>query len=432
MPYVLPDPRDDQQQQAPTVGGAQGGFDAGAGQAPPGGAAAQRPAQSPMMQPQTQGQYAGRSGRFTNLQDMIAQNHGVAGQVKAAGQGALGNAQKTYNTQADPLRKATFQANTNWQPLMQGISAAPAPPMVAPGFAARRDAGPALGQTMPGSQNASNFAGLKSMLDQKYEGPRDLNFDAARDKDVQKADALSNWRTAGQELAVGPYSQGASRFDAGLMGGSGDVRAVQNQAGKDIGAFKESSAKETKDLLDKIAGFDRSAAEARGQVAEGLRGYGNTMLGELGTQSQAQNALELARYGSGVTVDRRNRPAGTGEGMMRGDWTGAAPGSATAANFVDPASAAKFGALKQLLGDEQFGIQGAGQYKPGSFSTVADPNYVPPTNPYRAPTSIAKKEIDPATGKAIYSDPEFRKWEEWQQSDSGQKRMAWESEHPNG
>ncbi len=230
-----------------------------------------------------------------------------------------------------------------------------------------------------GTGNAGYLADLNAMLNQQYTGPRDVNYDANTDKNITTATHLGNARTAGQELAVGPYSAGANRFDASLFGSSGDVRGVQDSLNKQVGDFRTNTAKEKADLLNKVASFDTAAANARETVRSGLAGAGNEMLNGLTGRADDLNTQAGNDFANGYI---RNPETGevvqAPQGQMRGAWEGSQPGSASVGNLASAADFAKFKALGQLLNDPNFsGLTDTGDYVSGRYTTVQDPNQIP-------------------------------------------------------
>jgi len=404
----------------------------GSTQAP---AAPSMPSSSPGGPSQPAQQNAGRSGRWTNLQAIIGQNTGVANQVKTASDKALSGAKSDFDKEADPLRKAEFTANTDWKPVIESVTGnspkvqQPTTTIPTSGNSVMRMGGTNYGGSIsaPGSLQVSNadpFAKLKEMLTQTYDGPGAFTFDINGNKNVQNTDSLSNYRTAGKVLADGPYSAGASRLDAGIMGGSGDVRAVQDKTAANIGKFKTDTAKENADLNNKVQSFEDAAERARDEVAAGLSGYGSQLLGGIQERVDDANASSSADQANGVARDESGRiirfgvPNGADiisdrysyadPGQIMGEWKGAAPGSATIGNMVTGDETAKFALLYKLLGGEQFNVSDTGNYTPGGYTTTADPNYVAPTPP-RAPTPVSKPSLDSAGGYSVGS-PEWNNW----------------------
>lgn len=436
---------DDEEQQQPTLSG-------GGGQPAPvtsGATAAPLSAPPPtggQSQNQAPSQNANRSGRFTNLQDMLAQNKGIADQVKTAGASAIGSAKDSFNAAADPLRNASFTPQTDWRPAIESITGKTpvnntATTVPTSGIGVTRMGGTnnlggisSGGVGAPGALNVTNadpYAALRGMLTQSYNGPGPMSFDVTGA--TKKADALGNFRTAGAELAVGPYSAGASRLDAGLFGGSGEVRAVQNDLNKQVGEFRDSATKEMGDLNSKVASFEDAAARARDEVRTGLSGYGKELLAALQGRVDTANTQSQADFDSGVVRDASGRvvqfspPPGVDPadiisdknyyapaGKMRGAWTGAAPGSATIGNMVTGDEFARFDALRQLLGDPTFDIQDTGDYTAGGYSLVDDPNYVAPEP--ELPGPMAKPELGEDGGL--------------KKSDAAAAHAAWAARHP--
>lgn len=317
----------------------------------------QQQSASPGMQPM---QNANRSGRFTNLQTILGQNQGLGQQVRTAGQTQLGAATTAFNTAADPLRNASFTANTNWQPLFSQLGN-----------------GPQWAQ-------AQTMSNLQGMLNQEYTGPGPMSFDLQGNRNLQNTAALGNATTAGTQLAVGPYSGSANRMDQAMLGGSGEVRGEMNTLNRDREDFVRGAGREQGELNDRVTGFANQAAAARDEVRNGLIGAGNNMLSEVGDRVTARNNQEFADFSGGVIRDPYTgqiyNPAGF---ETAGGWQGPAAGTgATLSNTANADELGRFSGLNALLGMSQFDIGQQSPYSSGYYEIATNPGDLPISYPH--------------------------------------------------
>lgn len=362
--------QDDDEQQQPTLSG---------GSAPMGGAAppttgTARPAAGPSPMG---GQNAGRSGRFTNIQTILGQNKGIANQVSNASGKALGAAKSTFDTAANPLRDASFTANTDWRGLFNAATPqAPTPSrnvgggnVQGGGMISEKDA-EAFNAGQP-NQRESSFAALKGLLTQDYKGPGAVNYNAAGDKNIQKAALLSDARTAGGELAEGRYSAGSRRFDQGLFSADSATQQGMRESGKATLDTANANNKEIGELNDKVTGFKTAAANARDVVRSGLLSEGQAILDGVQGRVDARTAQERNDMANGIVRDpNTGQVVNVGPGEKVAGWE--AGTGANIGNTVNATEDQKFGLLRDLLGGDAPDVRQTGGYASGRNTTKAD------------------------------------------------------------
>lgn len=341
--------QDDEQEQAPLLSG--GGTSAQPTSAPVTTGTA-RPA--PSASPAPLGQNAGRSGRFTNIQTILGQNTGIAKQVGDTSSKAIGAAKSAFDASANPLRGANFSGNTDWRGLYNG----------------------AVQQGARPEAQKSSFEGLRGLLNQDYNGPGKMEFNAGADSNLQKNALLGDARTAGGAIAEGRYNAGARRFDQGLFQADTASQGAMRDTGAKAKEFTDAADTEVGTLNAKVDQFKGDATAARDKVRNELTAEGQALLGGVQARADAANAAEQAA----IANKNQYRDPVTGEVKMladnqaMGDWV---PGSgpANVGNTVNADEVSRFSLLRNLLQDAAPDVQDTGDFKAGGYSapiTVRD------------------------------------------------------------
>lgn len=356
MAYVPRDDEDEEQTQQPMLGG-------GMPTMSPTGATSGAPV--PQQKPQQQ-----RGTGFVNLQSWLDAGRGRDKSITSAGQNLIGQEQQAFNKAADPLRTADYKAKT-----VEDVNK---------GQGARGTNYDIFGENLwdAANGNTGKKSEIKGMLEQDYQGPTSVDYDARGQKNLWDADALTSADTVGsvlgrKEAEAGRYGAGMQALDRVLYGADAASRKASEQVGKDLGTFTGNVGTEKQKLADKAQGFKDVAAKAReGTRAELIRqGKGmNEGLDSLVAQAQsdeasARNALQQG-YVYNPATGKMEKLGGP---LSAGQTTG---GGATRENMVTDERKRGFDLLNELIGTPT--VQKSGAYQPLRTEIVRDPNYDKP------------------------------------------------------
>lgn len=353
MAYVLPQQDDEDQQQAtmpapPKLGGA----------APMGAAPSQGPSAQQEQNTQKAASAQSKGTGFTNLTSWLDAGKGREQNITKTGGELLSKEQNAFDAAASPVKNASFQA-----------------------------AGSAAEMFGKGDD-----AGAAAAMNQKYTGPRDVNYDANAQKNVWDARSLGQTNTVTDVLArpamqAGQYGAGMQRLDNVLFGAdAASQKAIGDQAQATKG-FETKVGAEKKALGDKVAGLDQQAAAASEAARGQLKNvYDQRMAGleaEVNRRNKADEDLK-AQLGADKVWDPVTQGWRTvAEGQRAGEWTG---GGANIENTIGTYETDNgFARLNKLLGTPT--VQAAGKYESAKRSAEDDPNY--------------DRRIDPWTGERI-------------------------------
>jgi hypothetical protein len=357
MAYLKPDDDQDQQQQqqgttplAPgnnqTGGMVQGGMKGALGP----------PQQTP--------QQASGSGQFTNLKSWLDAGQGRDQNISTTGNTLLSGEKDIYNKAAQPLRSATFtptqlsddQIHNDLFSTTPEHASSDAPQPFVPG------GGSGAGTGGSDLAPANGMDELKNWLNPTYNGPRSVNYDIAGNKNLHALDALSATSTAGAQLAGDtPYSAGARRLDNSVFGAdaaSQKAIADNKQGGTD---FVKGATDEMTKLGQKVAGFDKVAADTAAKNKEKLKTIGDQIISGAQGKADADNAALQA------AMDSKDSPWG----MKQGGWVGSTPGSANVGNEITGSESNALQRLGQLIGG--YDVQKSDPFQAGHREYVDDP-----------------------------------------------------------
>lgn len=352
MAYVLPQLDDEEQKQqqdaaAPKLGGTQS---LGVGT---GGALGQAPIQeTPKSQNVTQ-----RGTGFTNLQNWLDAGKGRDQNISSTGKTLLGGEKTAFNAAAKPLQDATYKAKT-FDP--------------ATGNGAFDMYGRAL--------KTGDTSELKGMLDNKYEGPRTIDYNPNARKGLWDVGSLTDAKTASNVLArpameAGRYGSGMQRLDQVLYGADAASRAAMDENTKGLEGFAGDVKKTTTDLGAKVEGFDKAAADANSANRDALNGVQDRMnrqLDQATEKAQQRDAQLQAAIAEGKSVDARGNVRTLAPDEMVGNITG---GGATRENIATTDQRRGLDLLADVLGGSKLGQADA--YQNVQAGAVKNPNYVP-------------------------------------------------------
>lgn len=344
MAYVFNNLDDDEQQkqaaapQAPTLGGGapapSGGIAAGSALQPAGGAPKSNPAQ--------------KGTGFTNLNSWLDAGKGRDKQITETGGEALGQANDQFADASSGVRNATFEGKT------EGVK---------------------------NLFDAGNDDALKGMVDQKYTGPREVNYDPNAQQNVHDADALSNANTTGSVLAKpqieqGKYTSGMQRLDSVLWGSDGASVNAGANIGKELGTFKDTVKTDKEALGKKVEGFDKAAADASAKVRDELSGIGSEMLKGIDARVKTSNDQELSDWTNKTARDADGVRDLEANGQKLDGWiagSGAVGQNANRGNVATDQEISGLNRLGTLLGDDALKTQDTGDYTSGAWGYSSKP-----------------------------------------------------------
>jgi hypothetical protein len=368
--YVLPKDEEEEQQQAqqpaaPKLGGSSMFAGGSSGGAP------SQPTQTPKAQ-NAQMQGTG----FTNLQRWLDAGSGRHQGIANTGSNLVNTEKDTFNKAAKPLEDATYGAKL--------INSDPSNGNQAHGV---------VGKAI----DTGDTSELEGFVSNKYEGPRTVEYDPTKQKNLWDAASLTNKNTAGSVLAkpqvdAGQYSQGMRRLDSVLFGADRASRDAMGGVKTGLETFGKESGEKIKGIGEKIAGFDRSAAEANEKNAADLRGVAGSMMDSINQRvaaTQAQDAevkrMTDAGYVWNPTLKMWKKPE---TGMMPGQVQG---GNANASNIATERERRGLDMLNKVLGGGVNTIAGTTDpyTKASQGAAVKDPNHKEPEAPL-SPEYMAK------------------------------------------
>lgn len=357
MGYVLPQEEEEEQQQqqveptAPKLGGAQsfGGASGGGGQAPA------------TETPKSQNAQSKGSG-FTNLTNWLDAGKGRDKGITAKSTGLLSAEKDTFGKALAPVKDATFTAKSVDHSNVNKFT-------------------DTFGKAAGGDAGAKTE--ISGMISQKYDGPRDVNYNANAQKNLWDTASLTSADTAGQVLArpqieAGQYGAGMQRLDNVLFGADSASRGAMDTAKKDLTSFGDTVKTDTKAMMDKVTGFDAAADAGNKSTDAALKKIGADMSDALDRDvavKQSEEKQQREALADGYVQDATSptgyRKAGGGESV--GAITG---GGANRDNVASAQQKSGFALLNEMLGTEK--LQDSGPYAGVKAETVKDPNYVPP------------------------------------------------------
>lgn len=362
MAYVLPQDDEEQKQQqaqqqtTPMLGGAQsfGGASGNGGQAP-------------AETPKSQNAQSKGSG-FTNLSNWLDAGKGRDQSITSKSTGLLGTEKDTFNKALEPVKSADFKAKNV-------VDAGTADP--AKGNLGINQFENTFNSAAGGDANAKTE--VTGMLNQKYDGPRDVNYDATKQKNLWDTASLTSADTAGQVLArpqieAGQYGAGMQRLDSALFGADSASRGAMDTAKKDLTSFGDTVKTDTKAMMDKVAGFDAAAKSGNESTKAALEKIGANMSGAIDSRvAEARAKEEEARKALAdgyIQTEDGYRKAGNG--YSAGAITG---GGATRDNIATAQERSGFDLLNELIGADK--LQQAGPYQGVKAETNFDANWKP-------------------------------------------------------
>jgi hypothetical protein len=234
--------------------------------------------------PQQQAQPKGTG--FVNFDRWVGANQGQIGtNIQNAGAKLLGEEKDAFGKAADPLKMAEFNA----QKLSENDVA----------------------QKVQSGQ----WDALSGALQQKYEGPRELNYDPKKRDGVKGLMNLSSADTASEVVAAnaikqGQYGGGLRRLDTALFGGSDEGRNAIGGVKTGAEAFSKDVSTEANGLFDKIQGFDKAAEEGRETSAKSMQAFADNKIKTLSDKAKAINAQWRNDQVSGTVRDPNTRRVG--------------------------------------------------------------------------------------------------------------------------
>jgi hypothetical protein len=428
MAFLAPQKDDDEQQRQaqPQLGGA------GVGASPmTQGAAPSKPAASSPMQAPQRSAMQGKGSNFVNLESFLSPTVAKENQQKVQ---TLGGQLQTserdaFNKAADPVRNATYSpiqgsARDLVDKIVPSKPAQPTNPAAhikgskvengrvwVPSYSAggevayreydpQKDGGSGGGTgggSMPDpdaapqapkpDETASNLASLEALLNQKYNGPRSVDYDASTSKGMQRLGLLGNADTAINALAPGSftenlpaptYGQGNRWLDESLIKGDAGTMANIGSVKKGSEAFASQVGDETKALNDKVSGFDKAAGESSKKARGELEGYGKELLSGIDKRAADANTQEAADHQGGVLRDQTTGKV-THAGLNQeqtNNWeagSGAVGQGANRGNVSTDTERGRLSQIASLLGMDDYKLDGAGNYQSGRYTTKKMP-----------------------------------------------------------
>lgn len=359
MAYVLPqDDEEEQQQQAEPAAPKLGGTQTFGGASGNGGA-------TPTETPKAQNTQSKGSG-FTNLSNWLDAGKGRDKSITNKSTGLLSTEKDTFGKALEPVKSADYKAKN----VHMGVGGSEAAGDL--GFGTfKNDFDKAAG----GDANAKTS--VTGMLNQKYDGPRDVNYDATKQKNLWDTASLTSADTAGQVLArpqieAGQYGAGMQRLDSALFGADSASRGAMDTAKKDLTSFGDTVKTDTKAMMDKVAGFDAAAKSGNESTKAALEKIGANMSGAIDSRvAEARAKEEEARKALAdgyIQTEDGYRKAGNGysAGAIAG-------GGATRDNIATAQERSGFDLLNELIGADK--LQQAGPYQGVKAETNFNPNW---------------------------------------------------------
>ncbi len=355
MAYVVPQQDDEEEKQqgqqgawqTPTLGGGQA-FGANTGSA--------QPSQTPAAQ-NAQNKGTG----FTNLSNWLDAGKGRSQNISSTGSNLLGQEKTNFNNAASGVENSTYNPKT-----VEGVNA-----NGNDNFAVE------FWKAAGGDKAAKDD--ISGMLNPHYDGPRTIDYDANKQKNLWDTASLANSDTVGQVLArpaieKGQYTSGMQRLDNALYGADADSRAAEDKVGSDLKDFGTDVTSRTKAAADKVAGFDKAAADASAGTTAALQKIYDTQSGNLDRRVQ-EDLQKEADHRAAVAQGYYQGDDGKWHKAQNGTMAGATTGdSATRENVADSTQRSGFDLLNQLIGTDKLGASTA-PYQGLSTKGMADPNY---------------------------------------------------------
>ncbi len=367
MAYVLPRQDEEEQQQ-----NQQTPLKLGGSSLAPAPSSSGTPQQQQQTQQSQNAQFRGTG--FTNLQNYLDAGKGRHQNIAQTGQNLLGQEKTAFDTAANPLRTATYSAKT-----VADVN---------------KTGGDVFGQNLwkaaTGDQQAKSD--ITGMLDQKYEGPRDVAYNPHAQKNLWDTASLSSTNTIGNVLArpaieQGQYGAGMRRLDNLLYGADAASRQASTDVGKQLGDFTKTVSSEKEKLGEKVAGFDKAADEASAGTRAEIERQGQNWLADLDrdvAKKRDKEAKDRSAAEKGLVY---NPKSGRYERLAPGQTIGEISGAtATRENVASDTQRKGFDLLNELIGTPKLGQ--AGPYQRPTVEVLT----APPVEPEAAP--VSKEYVD--------------------------------------
>ena len=334
---------------------------------------------------------------FTNLKSWLDAGKGRDKSITEAGTDRINKEKGAFSAAAKPVEDASYTANNYWD-------------------------GWTAGSAVSHAANGGGTADIERDLTQSYTGPKEIKYDPAAQKNLWDVNSLSSADTAGQvlgrdEMDKGQYSQGAQALDRVLFGADAESQKAIGGVKDASKAFGAEVASRSTALKDKVAGFEKAAADANAGNRAKLKDYGKSMsdkldarvLGAKEQQDKIRKMLEddptlLYPGNQGPT---RDDPFQTLQGGEIREITGG--GEISRGTMVNDDEVKGFDVLAKVLGlDAPPTVQKTGTYQELGTKVTKDPNYVAPLKDLGNPrpgtiTSMLDGDInDPNTPKGAY------------------------------
>jgi hypothetical protein len=408
-----------QQQGQPQIGGS-----GGIGASPMTQGAQSTPSSnaSPMTQSSAM---QGSGSNFVNLSSFLSPTVAKQNQDKVQNLGgALQSGEKqAYDKAADPVRNATYtpiqgsardivnkiiQQPSTQQPPQQPSAGQPqgVTRLGGPSIQIGSGSGASPAMANSGNQVVDNLPLLKAMINQKYTGPRSVDYDPTQSAGMQRLGLLGSADTAINALAPGSftenlpsaaYGQGNRwlddsliKSDAGTMGQIGNVKTGADAFTKQVGDEKTV-------LGDKVKGFDAQAKAASDKAVGELQGYGTEILNGIDTRVGATNAQEQADQAGHVLRDPTTGKVVTPgvNQQMTDNWE--AGTGANRGNIATDTERARLGAISSVLGMDNYNIGQGGPYQSGRYTTQTVPGALQPKD-WHTPTATGAQAKEATKG----------------------------------
>jgi hypothetical protein len=350
----------------------------------------------------------GTGSNFTNLSSFLTPTVAKQNTAKVQTMGAkLGATEKdTFNKAAEPLRTASFTGiKGDTKQLVDGLVPSNPNEGVPAGGYKDPNTGTIWGAKDPntGARTAvqpqapaapaappppnDSMTQLKAMLEQDYDGPMSVDYDA-NNKNAQQWGQLGNADTAINALAPenftnnlpsAQYGQGNRWLDEALIKGDGGTMGAIGESKTANEAFGKTTGEESKALADKATGLKKAAADEREKRKGEIKTYGDEMLSGLEARAKGLNEQEAADHAAGVIRDpSTGEIVETPQGQQKTGWqtgSGAVGQGATKGNVSTEEERGKLGGIAGLLGMDGYNVDGEGQYQSGRYGTERGEGY---------------------------------------------------------
>lgn len=217
---------------------------------------------------------------------------------------------------------------------------------------------------------------IDQVLDQKYAGPANIDYQAG--DDFQSAKMLGNTGTVSDVLGKdaigqGQYSQGMRALDNVLYGADGAAQNAIKANATNTDAFQKDATSKAGDFATRAQKRSDDMTDAAGKTRQALTKIGDDTKASLDQRAAAANAKAQADSTSTTQVFNPNtgQMENIAPGQVLGGWEGQAAGSATAGNVMTDNESKRFAALHKYLG--YAAPTKTGTYQEGRRTTVSAP-----------------------------------------------------------